>query len=64
MISKDELADVQRRLTVLSTRLVGGRPVVHVLADTQPEAGFEPVAAGLEDVYFGQLTRHRASLAA
>ena len=34
------------------------------LADTQPEAGFEPVAAGLEDVYFGQLTRHRASLAA
>ncbi|HQW80709.1 MAG: ABC transporter ATP-binding protein [Rhodanobacteraceae bacterium] len=64
VISKDELADVQRRLTVLSTRLVGGRPVVHVLADTQPEAGFEPVAAGLEDVYFGQLTRHRASLAA
>jgi hypothetical protein len=38
--------------------------VVHVLSDTQPEPGFEQVAAGLEDVYFGQLTRHRASLAA
>ena len=64
VVSKDELPDVQLRLTVLSTRLVGGRPVVHVLSDTQPEPGFEQVAAGLEDVYFGQLTRHRASLAA
>mgnify|MGYP007060773956 FL=1 len=64
VVSKDELPDVQLRLTMLSTRLVGGRPVVHVLSDTQPEPGFEQVAAGLEDVYFGQLTRHRASLAA
>ena len=64
VVDKIELPDVQNRLTVLSTRLVGGRPVVHVLADAQPEAGFEPIAAGLEDVYFGQLSRHRATLAA
>ena len=64
VVDKIELPDVQNRLTVLSTRLVGGRPVVHVLSDAQPEAGFEPIAAGLEDVYFGQLSRHRATLAA
>jgi ABC-type multidrug transport system ATPase subunit len=64
VVDKIELPDVQQRLTVLSTRLVGGRPVVHVLADAQPEPGFERIAAGLEDVYFGQLTRHRATLAA
>jgi ABC-type multidrug transport system ATPase subunit len=64
VVDKIELPDVQSRLTVLSTRLVGGRPVVHVLSDAQPEAGFEPIAAGLEDVYFGQLSRHRATLAA
>ncbi|HWT14710.1 MAG TPA: ABC transporter ATP-binding protein [Patescibacteria group bacterium] len=64
VVDKNELPDVQMRLTVLSTRLVGGRPVVHALSDTQPEPGFEPIAAGLEDVYFGQLTRHRATLAA
>ena len=64
VVDKIELPDVQSRLTVLSTRLVGGRPVVHVLSDAQPEAGFEPIAAGLEDVYFGQLSLHRATLAA
>jgi ABC-type multidrug transport system ATPase subunit len=64
VVSKEELPAVQARLTVLSTRLVGGRPVVHALCDTQPEAGFDRVEPGLEDVYFGQLTRHRASLAA
>jgi len=34
---------------------VGGHPVIHVFADTPPEAGFEPVAPGLEDVYFQRL---------
>jgi ABC-2 type transport system ATP-binding protein len=64
VVDKHTLPDVQQRLTVLSTRLVGGRPVVHVLADAQPEPGFEPIGAGLEDVYFGQLLRHRAVVAA
>ena len=64
VVSKDELPDVQLRLNVLSTRLVGGRPLVHVLADACPELGFEAVEAGLEDVYFGQLSRHRAANAA
>ena len=41
VVSKDELPAVQARLTVLSTRLVGGRPLVHVLADACPEPGFE-----------------------
>ena len=64
VVGKDELPDVQLRLNVLSTRLVGGRPLVHVLADACPELGFEAVEAGLEDVYFGQLSRHRAANAA
>jgi len=63
-VDKHELEAVQARYTVLSTRLVGGQPRVHVLANDQPEAGFERVAAGLEDVYFGQLFQHRASMAA
>ncbi len=63
-VDKHELEALQARYTVLSTRLVGGQPRIHVLADTQPEAGFERVAAGLEDVYFGQLFQHRAKIAA
>jgi len=60
VVTKDALEDLKRNLVVLSTRLVGGRPVIHVLSNDRPGEGFEPVAAGLEDVYFGQLTRHRA----
>ena len=42
---------------VLSTRLVAGKPVVHVLADANPGEGFDAVPASLEDVYFGELRR-------
>ncbi|MBN8803494.1 MAG: multidrug ABC transporter ATP-binding protein [Lysobacteraceae bacterium SCN 69-123] len=54
-VAKAALADYESRFTVLSTRLVGGHPVIHVFADSCPEAGFEPVAPGLEDVYFQRL---------
>jgi len=37
----------------LSTRLAGGKTIVHVLADAKPDEGFEAVAPDLEDVYFG-----------
>jgi len=54
-VAKAALPDYENRFTVLSTRLVGGHPVIHVFADSCPEAGFEPVAPGLEDVYFLRL---------
>ncbi len=54
-IEKGALADLQARMNVLSTRLVGGRTVIHVLADERPDSGFEAIAPDLEDVYFGQL---------
>ena len=54
-VAKAALSDYESRFTVLSTRLVGGHPVIHVFADNCPEAGFEPVAPGLEDVYFQRL---------
>jgi ABC-type multidrug transport system ATPase subunit len=57
-ITKAALPEYQANLTVLSTRLVGGHPTIHVFSDTQPETGFEAVAPDLEDVYFQQLRRH------
>ncbi len=60
-VSKAALDDVQNRWTLLSTRLVSGKTIVHVLADSKPDAGFETVPADLEDVYFGQLRRHAAA---
>ncbi|MCK7593396.1 ABC transporter ATP-binding protein [Pseudomarimonas salicorniae] len=59
-IGKGELAEYQQQMTVLSTRLVGGRTVIHVLADSAPGEGFEGIAPDLEDVYFGQLRQQAA----
>jgi hypothetical protein len=42
-------------MNILSTRLAGGRTLLHVLADALPEEGFDPVAPDLVDVYFGRL---------
>ncbi|HEY0179799.1 MAG TPA: ABC transporter ATP-binding protein [Dokdonella sp.] len=62
-VAKAELDQYRSRTTVLSTRLVGGRTIVHVLADARPDDGFETVAPDLEDVYFGELRRHAARAA-
>jgi ABC-type multidrug transport system ATPase subunit len=54
-VSDAQLADYRQQLTVLSSRLVGGKPRVNVYAERQPDDGFVQVEAGLEDVYFLQL---------
>ncbi len=54
-IDKGALAEYQARYQVLSSRLVGGQPMIHVYAESDPGDGFERIDAGLEDVYFRQL---------
>ena len=56
-VEKEELDRLVHEHAVLSTRLVAGKPVVHVLADANPGEGFDAVPASLEDVYFGELRR-------
>jgi len=63
-VSKSDLAQLQQAHTVLSSRLVAGQPVIHVLADARPGDGFEAIAPNLEDVYFGKLRAQAASVPA
>jgi ABC-type multidrug transport system ATPase subunit len=58
-IDKAELEDAKARHQVISTRLLGGRTVIHILADDNPGADFTPVEGGLEDVYFSTLSNTR-----
>jgi ABC-2 type transport system ATP-binding protein len=58
-INRQNLEAVRKDHEVISTRLFAGATVVHVLADTPPEEGFEPVLGGLEDVYFSVLSASR-----
>jgi ABC-2 type transport system ATP-binding protein len=60
-IPRQELVDYQQRMAVISTRLVAGKTVIHVLSATPPDGSFEPVAPSLEDVYFATL--HEAAAA-
>lgn len=51
-VSADALPEYQQQFNVLHTRLVGGKPQIHVFADHQPDDGFIAVDPDLEDVYF------------
>jgi ABC-2 type transport system ATP-binding protein len=59
VIDKPELEAVKARYQVISTRLMAGRTVIHVLADSDPGDGFTKVEGGLEDVYFSTLSTTR-----
>ncbi len=58
-INKDELVQLQSEILVLSTRLRGGRLMVHAYCDHQPDPSYLPVEPDLDDVYFRAI-RHRA----
>jgi ABC-type multidrug transport system ATPase subunit len=51
-VTAEALPEYQQQFNVLHTRLVGGKPQIHVFADHQPDAGFIAVDPDLEDVYF------------
>ncbi len=52
---RDQAAGYKEKLNVISDKLVAGKPTLHVLADTQPDTGFEQVYPDLEDVYFSYI---------
>jgi ABC-2 type transport system ATP-binding protein len=54
--TKAELPDLHKQLHVISTRLITGRPVVHVHHEGAPGPDFESVVPDLEDVYFHKIT--------
>src|SRR5262245_26519671 len=58
VISKQELAALEREHAVISTKLLAGRTVVHVYSDTAPGHGFEAAEPDLEDVYFSTMAGH------
>ena len=62
-IEKAELAEYQRQHRVISTKLLAGQPLLHVLGEAAPRAGFRAVEPGLEDVFFSTI-RDAAAVAA
>ena len=54
-IEKSELAEYENEYNIISTKLVTGKPLIHILSDVDPSHGFTPISANLEDVFFAQI---------
>ncbi len=54
-ISKDELQSVRDQYQVISTKLVAGRPLIHILSQHDPQDEFKSVSPDLEDVFFSRI---------
>jgi len=58
MVSREELGALEREMPVISTKLLSGRTIVHVYAESSPGAAFEPVDPAFQDVYFSVMAGH------
>ncbi|OFC72359.1 ABC transporter ATP-binding protein [Alteromonas confluentis] len=57
-VSQEEFKEVEQNFALISSRLIAGKHVVHIMADEAP-SGFSPAPANLEDVYFSTLYQSR-----
>ncbi|TGE23754.1 ABC transporter ATP-binding protein [Hymenobacter aquaticus] len=54
-IDKAELAEYQQQYQVISTKLLAGQPLLHVVGEELAPAGFQAVEPSLEDVFFSTI---------
>ncbi len=63
VVAKAELPALEQRHKVICTKLLGGRTLVHVFAESSPGPEFERVEPDLEDVYFSVTAGHQGTRA-
>jgi ABC-2 type transport system ATP-binding protein len=54
-VAKAELAGFQKEYKIISNKLVGGNPLIHVFSENEPGNGFVRAEENLEDVFFAKL---------
>src|SRR5579864_62311 len=54
-IAKTELAEYEQHYKVVSSKLIGGRPFLHIYSPVPLADGFTPSAPDLEDVFFTKI---------
>jgi ABC-type multidrug transport system ATPase subunit len=54
-VDKAELQEYQNAYKIISNKLVGGKPQIHVFSETALNSGFEKAEETLEDVFFAKL---------
>ncbi|MCB0482024.1 MAG: ABC transporter ATP-binding protein [Flavobacteriales bacterium] len=56
-IERNELEEFKMKYQVISDKMVGGKPLIHVFAEGQPSPEFKGVAPDLEDVFFVKINQ-------
>ena len=56
-IHKSELTNYRSEFNVINEQHYLGQPLIQILSESQPSAGFTPSHVGLEEVYFTQLSK-------
>ena len=54
-IERNQVEEYKNTYTVISDKMVAGKPLIHVLSNTNPGGGFEKVSPNLEDVFFTKI---------
>jgi len=55
IVSRDDLDNYAKDYNIISNKMVGGEPLIHVYNDVHPQNGFEQVTPNLEDVFFHKI---------
>src|SRR5688500_18801475 len=58
VIDKSDLIKFEKEYHIISTKLLGGRTVIHIYSDVTPGDVFESMEPDLEDVYFSTMAGH------
>lgn len=54
-VPREELEEYANKYSIISNKMVGGLPLIHVFSETSINNGFEPVTPNLEDVFFSKI---------
>jgi ABC-type multidrug transport system ATPase subunit len=60
MVPREELESHAEQYSIISNKMVGGQPLIHVFSETNPGTGFESIYPNLEDVFFSKINTSNA----
>lgn len=55
IVDREELQTYASNYSIISNKMVGGKPLIHIYSESNPGNGFEQVNPNLEDVFFSQI---------
>jgi ABC-type multidrug transport system ATPase subunit len=55
IVEREELEEYAQNFSIISNKMVAGKPLIHVFCESDPANGFQLIQANLEDVFFSKI---------